>query len=188
MARIDLLYPVNKQNALPSSYVPEDLVPLTSVRTTTANQRLRRLVAPVLDQLLTAAKAAGHDLVVSSAFRSYAEQESVHAYWESTLGKVQADRQSALAGHSEHQLGTVVDLTSASVGFQLEESFGDKPEGRWLRENAHRFGFVISYPAGKEAVTGYAYEPWHIRYVGVEQATAIYQKGITLEEYLRTLR
>ncbi|MDO8672190.1 MAG: D-alanyl-D-alanine carboxypeptidase family protein [Dehalococcoidia bacterium] len=186
--KIDLLYPVNRQNAIPSNYVPDDLTTLTTVRTLTAGLRFRRLVLPDLEKLLNDARVAGYELVVSSAYRSYSEQESVHAYWEGVLGKVEADRQSALAGHSEHQLGTTVDLTSTSVGNELNEKFGATPEGLWLRDNAYRYGFVMTYPEGKEAVTGYTYEPWHFRYLGADHAAAIRQKATTLEEYLRSLR
>lgn len=185
---VDLLYPVDKQTSIPASYVPPDLVALTTIRTTTANQKVRSIILRDLEKMVADAKTMGYELVVSSAYRSYNEQESVHAYWQRTLGKTEADRVSAQAGYSEHQLGTTVDLTSASVGFELEERFGSTPEGRWLKENAHRYGFVISYPAGKEAVTGYAYEPWHLRYVGLDHATAIYQRGMALAEYLRSRR
>lgn len=184
----DPLYLVNRQRSIPATYAPADLVALTTVRTTTSNQKVRRTILPHLEKLMADAKSAGFALTVSSAYRSYGEQEQVHAYWERALGKAEADRVSAKAGHSEHQLGTTVDLTSASVGFDLTEKFGSTPEGKWLRDNAHRYGFIISYPEGKEALTGYAYEPWHIRYVGAEHAAAIYQKGTTIEEYLRSRR
>ena len=92
---------------------------------------------------------------------------------------------SARPGHSEHQLGTTADLTSANVGFQLSEGFGDTPEGAWVRENSWKYGFIISYPAGTEGITGYAYEPWHIRYVGEATAADVHASGLTLHEYLR---
>jgi D-alanyl-D-alanine carboxypeptidase len=184
----DLLYIVDKQHTLSASYVPPDLVPLTTVRTTTPKQMVRRVVLPHLEKLIADAKAAGFELAVTSAYRSYSEQEATHAYWVRIEGEAAADRVSAQAGQSEHQLGLALDLTSAGAGFILSENFGSLPEGKWLRENAHRYGFIIRYPEGKESVTGYAYEPWHIRYVGEEAATAIFQQGITLDEYMRSKR
>ena len=96
----------------------------------------------------------------------------------------QALRQSARPGHSEHQMGTTMDITSPSVGNDLVSAFGDTPEGKWLAANAHTFGFVMSYPPGKEATTGYIYEPWHFRYVGKAEAAAVRASGLTLHEYL----
>ncbi len=100
------------------------------------------------------------------------------------MGQDQAERISARPGHSEHQMGTAIDFTSASAGYGLGEGFAQTPEGAWLSQNAPRFGFVMSYPAGKESVTGYAYEPWHFRYVGIDVARAVVARGITLTEYL----
>lgn len=181
----ELLRPVGKDSALPQDYEPSDLVVLPPQYTASASLRLRREAAQALTRMLADAEAAGLRIVVSSAYRSYGEQQTTHAYWVSRLGQQEADRISARPGHSEHQLGTAVDLTSPRVGGALTESFGTSPEGRWLQEHAARYGFVMSYPEGKEAVTGYAYEPWHWRYVGAEVAQAVAESGLTLSEWLR---
>ena len=180
-----LLVRVDKERALAPDYVPPDLVPVTGVAQALPSQRLRQLALAALQRLAAEAQAQGHVLSARSGYRSYAEQEATYAYWVSQLGPVEAARVSARAGHSEHQLGTAVDLTSAAVGYDLLEGFGGTPEGRWLAANGHRFGFTLSYPEGKEAVTGYAYEPWHWRYVGEAMATWLRERGLTLTEWLR---
>lgn len=129
------------------------------------------------NNLVEAAAEDGLSITNQSGFRSYATQQNVYNGWVSTYGQTQADRISARPGHSEHQTGMAIDVNS------LDESFGETPEGKWLAKNAYKFGFIIRYPEGKENVTGYAYEPWHIRYVG-EIAEDIYNSGLTLEEYL----
>ena len=149
---------------------------------------LRAEAKTALERMLSDAYAQGHDIYARSAYRSYAEQERTFAYWVSVLGEAEARRVSAEAGHSEHQLGTTVDLTTPDVGYDLTEAFGETPAGRWLADNAHIYGFALSYPAGAEAVTGYAYEPWHFRYVGADHAAAWKASGLTLVEYLRGSR
>ncbi len=180
-----LLLWVNRERSLPPDYVPPDLVPITGVPVTVQGMLLRRVALGPLRELIEAARAEGLEIVVSSAYRSYQTQAAVHSYWVRVLGEARAVRVSARPGHSEHQLGTTVDLTSPRATYQLTESFADTPEGRWLQANAHRFGFVMSYPPGKEAITGYDYEPWHFRFVGVELATQLHRAGISLEEYFQ---
>jgi D-alanyl-D-alanine carboxypeptidase len=100
-----------------------------------------------------------------------------------TYGQTEADLVSAKPGTSEHQLGLAMDVTSESVGFDLLESFGETEEGQYIADHAHEYGFIIRYPQGKTAITGYSYEPWHLRYLGVDVATDIYNSGKTMEEY-----
>ena len=114
---------------------------------------------------------------MKSGFRSYYDQRYIYNGYVSRDGVAAADRYSARAGHSEHQSGMAIDVNSTST------SFKDTPEGIWLRDNCHLYGFIIRYPEGKEHITGYMYEPWHIRYVGVELATKIKESGLCLEEY-----
>ena len=95
-----------------------------------------------------------------------------------------ANRTSAKAGQSEHQTGLAMDITLKSLNYELTTSFGNTAEGKWVEKNAHNYGFIIRYPEGKEDITGYSYEPWHIRSVGVDLATKIYNSGLTYEEYL----
>ena len=123
------------------------------------------------------ASADGIYLYIVSGFRSYWTQYSTYNYFCSERGISQADRVSARPGHSEHQTGLSMDINSTSFSFE------DTPEAQWRDENCWRYGFIIRYPRGKEEITGYAYEPWHIRYVGRELAEELYNSGLTLEEY-----
>lgn len=181
-----LLTPVSKQHALPSDYVPPDLVLLPDRLQAPGfgGQVLRAGAASALDTMLSAAADAGYGIRSRSAYRSYATQAATFQYWVDVLGLEEAERVSARPGHSEHQLGTAADLTSATVGWELTESFGATGEGRWLADNAHRFGFALSYPESKESITGYRYEPWHYRYIGEQAAAEWRDSGLTLIEYL----
>lgn len=131
-----------------------------------------------LEQMQQAAAADGVVLFVVSGFRDYETQKAIYSRYVYNNGQENADRFSARPGHSEHQTGLAFDLNS------LSESFGDTREGIWLSENCHKFGFIIRYPKGKEHITGYMYEPWHVRYLGTENAEKIYASGLTVEEYL----
>ena len=187
--RPELTWVVDKTRSLPDGFVPSDLVTLRD-KLVPAGFEGRLLVAETtihFEKLIEAALEAGFDLRTRSTYRSYQEQVWTFAYWVDQLGKEEAERVSAKPGHSEHQLGTTVDVTSASVGWILSEELGAVPEGIWLFENAYRFGFVESYPVDGEEITGYAYEPWHIRYIGVECATAWRASDLTVVEFLETL-
>lgn len=124
------------------------------------------------------AASLGLDIYISSGFRSYSSQQSIYNRYAAADGHAAADRYSARPGHSEHQSGLAFDLNS------IDESFAYTAEGQWVRDNAHRFGFVIRYPQGKEHITGYIWEPWHLRYLGPGVATELYNSGLSLEEYL----
>ncbi|GAB4332901.1 MAG: hypothetical protein Kow0010_18970 [Dehalococcoidia bacterium] len=179
----DPLAPLDKQHRLPANCVPADLVTVPGAYSSGGHQ-LTAATVDALVEMLDAAAAEGHVMVVVSAYRSYAQQEATYNWHVDTFGQAYADRVSARPGHSEHQLGTTADLSSASVGYELTEAFGDTPEGLWLAENSWKFGFIISYPAGKEHITGYAYEPWHVRYVGKDIAAQVHASGLTLHEFL----
>jgi len=131
-----------------------------------------------LYRLQDAASLAGFSLPLVSGYRSYSRQQIIYNNYVKIDGQVLADTYSARPGHSEHQTGLAFD-----VG-KIDDNFGSTPQGKWLKDNAHYYGFIIRYPKGKEHITGYKYEPWHIRYLGVEIATDVYKKGVTLEEYL----
>lgn len=154
---------VDKTNALPESFVPADLVALdTAAPDLAVNRAGHRLTASTTDALVRMsadAAADGIQLLVSSTYRSYARQAELYAYWVSELGQEEADRVSARPGTSQHQLGTTVDFGC------ICDEFAHQPAGRWIAENGWRYGFSLSYPNGYEPVTGYAYEPWHFRYV-----------------------
>ena len=183
-----MLVLVNKNYALSEDYEPSDLV-LPNVLSTGYNPNqniyLRKEAAIHLEQLFYAAQnEAGLTLLARSGYRSYQTQISLYDRYVSQNGTEKADTFSARAGHSEHQTGLAMDVTADSVNRQLVTDFGITPEGIWLKENAHRFGYIIRYLEGREDETGYQYEPWHIRYVGVEAATEIYENNWILEQYL----
>lgn len=158
---------------LPDTFEPPDLVPLRRAGFDDA-RRVRAVMIADLAELRAAAEAAGHPLAVQSAYRSYDYQARTFAYWVELDGYEAALRTSARAGHSEHQLGTAVDLRSADgpPAWELAD-WGATPTGAWVAEHAARFGFVISYPRGAEATACYAYEPWHLRWVGASLAQEV---------------
>lgn len=183
----DLLVLVNKQYKLPSSYIPPDLVPVaeSGVRTTAGGMYIRQIIVADLSAMNSAASNAGIDLAILSAYRSYSTQESTYNYWVSVLGQAEADRVSARPGHSQHQLGTTVDFTTNEISDKLGAQFANTAAGRWLADNAWKYGFALSYPAGWESTTGYSYEPWHYRYIGVANAATWHNSGKILELWLR---
>lgn len=175
---------VNKNHSISSNYRPADLV--TVDLPSTRDTQLRSVAIAGLTNLFEAAEAAGYELFCCSGYRSYETQTELYAWNVETYGLDGAELVSARPGMSEHQLGLAMDVTSASVEFDLLESFGSTPEGQFIKENAHKFGFIVRYPQGKTDITGYAYEPWHLRYLGIDVATDIYKSGKTMEEYYGT--
>jgi zinc D-Ala-D-Ala carboxypeptidase len=169
-----IYYVVNKKRPLPSNFVPGNLVFI-------GGERLRSDVADSLNKLLAAAKKEGINLHLLSGYRSYSYQERVYNGYVKTDGQAKADTYSARPGHSEHQTGLAVDLGSGTCN--LQACFGETKGGKWLNEHAHEFGFIIRYQKGKENITGYQYEPWHIRYVGADLASELYQSGQTMERF-----
>ena len=158
---IDGVLIANKTYALPSDYAPG-------------------IDAEAYDRLLTMINDAanqGISLWLISGYRSYWDQNTIYNNYVARDGQAAADRYSARPGHSEHQTGLAFDLNS------LYQSFGDTEEGIWLAENCHRYGFIIRYPREKEHITGYMYEPWHVRYVGREMAQRITESGLCVEEF-----
>ena len=183
----DILVLVNKEYNLPADYIPPDLVQPDipfSFSEDLPKKKMRAEAARALEELFRQAAAEGIELAGVSGYRSYQRQEAIFNYRARERGEEVANRTSARPGQSEHQTGLAMDVSSASVGYALIEDFGNTKEGLWLAENAPRFGFIIRYPKGKEHLTGYSYEPWHIRYVGVEAAQEIAARGLILEEYL----
>lgn len=129
------------------------------------------------DEMAAGAAADGISLSIISGFRSYDRQSQIYNNYVARDGQAAADTYSARPGYSEHQTGLAMDINS------LEQSWGQTAEGIWLAAHCAEYGFILRYPAGKEGVTGYMYEPWHVRYVGTELATAIMDADLTLEEY-----
>ncbi len=187
---LDTLVLVNKQIALPSGYKPEDLVTpnIDFVDSATGERRmLRQEAASAVETLMKDAKAAGIDLRGTSAFRSYDYQVQLFNAYVARDGKEQALKYSAPPGHSEHQTGLAIDISSASVGYQLTQGLEQTKEGKWLADNAHTYGFIVRYQRAYEAETGYMYEPWHLRYIGVEHATNVHEMNVPFEQYLEQL-
>lgn len=170
---VDGVVIANKTYSLPSNFAPNNLV--------TINGYIK-VVDYVKDAFLSLssdAKAIGLNIYASSGYRSYSNQKYIYENYVSMDGKENADRYSARAGYSEHQTGLAIDVNT------IDMTFDNTSESVWLRENAYKYGFIIRYPKGKEEITGYMYEPWHIRYVGKELSNKLYKDGsyITLEEY-----
>lgn len=177
---------VNKQRSLPDGYEPNDLVEPNvpfSFDGPHEKRMLRQEAAKALEELFAAAEADGMELRAVSGYRSYDRQKVIYENNVRTKGEAEANRVSAVPGTSEHQTGLTIDVSSPSAGNALEETFGHTEEGEWLARRAPEFGFIIRYPEGAEDITGYVYEPWHIRYVGKDLAPDIAKSGLTLEEY-----
>lgn len=159
---IDGIMVVNKTYSLPSDYGPGKL---------TADCQA------AFNEMQQSAAEDGCTLYVSSGFRSYSLQKSLYERYCARDGKAAADRYSARPGNSEHQTGYAIDLNTIAY------SFANTAEGKWVAANCYKYGFILRYPEDKETQTGYRYEPWHIRYVGISLATDIYNSGLCLEEY-----
>lgn len=159
---VDGVLIANKTYGLPQSYAPGDL----------ADE-----VKEAFEVMKKAAAKEGLNLYISSGYRSYTRQQTLYNNYVNKDGKEQADTYSARAGYSEHQSGLCFDLNT------IDDSFAYTAESKWLEKHAQEYGFIIRYPKGKEDKTGYQYEPWHLRYLGVELATKVYESGLCLEEY-----
>lgn len=174
---------VNKQRPISSKkFAPSDLVRVPKYNP--LGRVVRKDVSKAIVKLGNAMKAAGKGtLVVQSGFRSYSSQQTIHKAKVRSLGKTKGEALAARPGYSEHQTGLAVDFAAQGVS-TLNSSFGKTKAGIWLADNAHRYGFLVRYPKGKTEITGYRYEPWHFRYVGVDVATRMHETGITtLEEF-----
>ncbi|WP_028781933.1 M15 family metallopeptidase [Thalassobacillus devorans] len=177
---------VNKNRKLPKGFEPKDLtVPEVPFPFDEFHQKkqLRLEAAEALEELFRGAKQDGVELVAASGYRSYDRQKQIYQNNVRQNGEEHANQFSAKPGTSEHQTGLAMDVTSAAAAFKLQQSFIETEEGKWLEDHAHEYGFIIRYPEGKSDITGYAYEPWHLRYVGKETATEIHQEQETLEEF-----
>ncbi|WP_152656096.1 D-alanyl-D-alanine carboxypeptidase family protein [Oceanobacillus sp. CFH 90083] len=182
----DELALINKSFALPDDYIPEDLIvpdvpfPFTE---DLPQKYMRENAAHALEELFAAAEEAELEMFAQSGYRSYDRQVDIFTANAAQHGEDHANTYSARPGESEHQTGLAMDITSAEVNLTLVTEFGETEEGKWLAENAPKYGFIIRFPEGKEDITGYQYEPWHVRYVGEKTAKYITEQNITLEEY-----
>lgn len=182
-----LLVLVDHSRSLPEGYVPGDLVLLEVPFTFDAvdpRRFLRQEASTAIDDLFAAAAVDQLPLLGVSGFRSTETQAELFADYAARDGEEAADRYSARPGHSEHQTGLAIDVVGRDGLCPVEACFADRPEAAWLADHAHEFGFIVRYPADGESSTGYRYEPWHLRYVGVETATEIHTSGQTLEQHL----
>ena len=186
----DILILVNKQNRAPA--VPVTLVKpdVTPTRESVAeNIYMRPEAASALEALFEGAAEAGLTLYATSGYRSYSTQKAIFDRKAAERGEQAANRSVAKPGYAEHQTGLAMDIEGeTTLGTGLTEAFGESPEGIWVAEHCHEYGFIIRYPKDKTNITGYIYEPWHIRYVGVEAATEITELGVTFEEYILMVR
>jgi len=178
---------VNKTVALPEEYVPSDLVE-PNVRFIFEEKHEKRLMraeaARALESLFAAAEKDGIYLAGVSGYRTFETQNALFTYYVNTDGEELARRYSAEPGQSEHQTGLAMDVSGSTGACAADDCFAGTPEAEWLAAHAHEHGFIIRYPEGKEGITGYMYEPWHVRYLGKELAADVYAKGVTYEEYL----
>lgn len=183
----NLLVLVNKKNSLPSDYIPKNLVVPNipfSFKEYSDKKLMRQDAASALEEMFAESKKDNINLYAVSGYRSYTRQQTIFNLNVSKYGEERANQFSAKPGQSEHQTGLAIDVTSPAVNYILTQSFEDTKEGKWVKANAYRFGFILRYQKGKESITGYQYEPWHFRFVGKEAARNIVNQNITLEEYL----
>lgn len=177
----------NKQVRLPEDFEPQDLVLLTELGVNVArpDTKLREEAAKQLQQMVREINRWGISYTVTSAYRSFADQVQAYNFWldYNDGDSISTDTVSARPGHSEHQLGTTVDFITSQNG-GIFYGFENTALSAWLAANAWKYGFVMSYPAGSQPITGYVYEPWHYRYIGVESAAEFVQTGLTLTEWL----
>jgi D-alanyl-D-alanine carboxypeptidase len=178
---------VNKSHSLsPKNYVPNDLV-LPNVKQRvpgTEEMKMRAEAARALKRLFSGANSASIKLLVSTAYRSYSYQTVLYDNDVKAHGRAAADQSTARPGYSEHQTGLAVDIRAQSGVCSVQQCFGNTPEGRWLAANAYKYGFLLRYPADKQAITGYEYEPWHFRYIGTELSNELHKQDTkTLEEF-----
>ena len=175
---------VNKQRPLsPKEYIPADLGG-TGVAMRNGTIQVRAEVAAALQAMFAAAEKNKTALRVSSGYRSYNYQVGLYNGYVNKEGQVAADAESARPGYSEHQTGLAADIGPFYEHCNVEACFADTPEGKWLAAESYKYGFIIRYPDGKQAITGYNYEPWHVRYVGATLATEMHNRGIqTIEEF-----
>ncbi len=161
---------VNKKYSIPSDYGTELILD--------DDAGTGLIIDEAYDALLEMREASGYEMPIVSGFRSYRTQTAIFNNYVASYGEAEANTFSARPGESEHQTGMAIDITS------LNQSYGETAEGMWLAENCHNFGFIIRFQASKEDITGYIYEPWHVRYLGKSTARLVHDSGLALEEFL----
>jgi D-alanyl-D-alanine carboxypeptidase len=173
---------VNPDRPIPADYVPPDLVtPNVPLKPDTGATELTAATAAAFEAMVEAAAATGYELQLNSGYRSFEQQQLLYDRFVEDFGQEVADERVALPGTSEHQTGLAADV--GQVGLPDDQLFGDTEASRWVADNAHLFGFILRYPPDKADITGYANEPWHLRYVGPELAAELHASGLTMEEH-----
>lgn len=180
----DLLVLVNKYYTVSRDYEPSDMVTIDNRYGTYTDMQMKAVAYEAYKKLYNDAAALGYELKLCSTMRSYGTQKMLYTNYVNGYGQQEAYLSSAYPGRSEHHTGLALDITSKSMGWGLKQDFADFEDGKWINEHCHEYGFIIRYPKGKTDITGYKYEPWHLRYVGKDVAEEIMSRGITLEEYL----
>lgn len=177
----DVTVLVNKVHQIPEGWTPDDLEPVIDNK----NQKLRKEANDAYTKFYNAAKAKGIDIYSISGYRTNATQT---LYWNNQVkvyGEEYASQYSAYPGRSEHQLGLAIDISYTTKGDRLSEKVATSPIGKFIVSDAYKYGFILRYQKDKIAITNYGYEPWHLRYVGVDLASKLHESGLTLEEYYK---
>lgn len=167
---------VNKKHKLPNDYVPAGLTGIDG-------GYLKLAAAQAMQSLISDAALNGYDIYTASDYRSFSEQEALYNRYVQSDGQAAADTFSARPGFSEHQTGLVADVAERNTGCVIMTCFGNTPVGQWIANNSYKYGFIVRYPEGKDSITGYQYEPWHLRYIGIPAALGVYKSGLTMDEY-----
>lgn len=177
------LYLVNRRHMVSGSYIPN----VRAVGVYGMKQSMQDIAATALEEMFAAAKTEKVALASVSGYRSYTKQATIYSRKQQTTDEETADSLVALPGSSEHQLGMAMDLAQKG-GSQLNSGFGKTKAGQWISANAYLYGFIVRYPEDKTDITGYSYEPWHVRYVGKQYAREIFESGVAMETYVSTHR
>ncbi len=183
----EIVVHVNKDESLPADYIPSDLINIPKTIRSTNDVCVKKEIVSQLEKMFSDAKKKNIFLAVTSGFRSPETQSIIYKALMLLKGEKAKDR-IAEPLHSEHQLGTTLDLTGKSVGYISASDIFDKTkEDLWLKKNAYKYGFVLSYPKASTKITGYDYEPWHYRFMGIDIAKEIFEKQISVQEYFNSI-
>ncbi|MEI6042172.1 MAG: D-alanyl-D-alanine carboxypeptidase family protein [bacterium] len=175
---------LNRSTSVPFDYIPQDIVRVSDKIKTIGVMCVSERIVRHLNEMISDAKKQKLDIAITSSYRSAEMQKFLYSMWVGKDGNA-AKAGIAEAGHSEHQLGTAVDVTGKSIGYAgVSVAFSKSKEGKWMAQNSYKYGFIMSYPDKKQAETGYIYEPWHFRYIGVDNANDVFTEKIALQDFL----
>jgi D-alanyl-D-alanine carboxypeptidase len=175
---------LNRSTAVPLNYIPQDLTRVSNSIKTIGIMCVSDRIVRHLEEMISDAKKQKLDIAITSSYRSAEMQKFLYSMWINKSGNA-AKAGIAEAGHSEHQLGTTIDVSGKSIGYAgVSPRFANSKEGKWMAQNSYKYGFIMSYPNKKQKETGYIYEPWHFRYIGVDNANDIFTEKITIQNFL----